>query len=55
MDLLHRMTEAMKKGHAPEEFESVKVQHAIHQELAHARARHGSRKAAKRPRRAKRK
>jgi len=39
LDLLRRMGEAVEKGHAPEEFHSPKVRHAIEQALAHTKAR----------------
>jgi hypothetical protein len=41
MELLHRMADAVEKGHAPEEFHSEKVRHAIHQALAHTKAKRG--------------
>src|SRR5690242_10421 len=38
LDLLHRMSDAAEKGHAPKEFRSKKVRHAIAEALAETRA-----------------
>jgi hypothetical protein len=45
MELLGRMTLAMEKGHAPEEFQSKKVRGAIDDALAKAKAHHAAHKA----------
>jgi hypothetical protein len=37
LDLLHRMDAAAQKGHAPKEFRSRKVRHAIAQAIAHTK------------------
>jgi len=49
MELLHRMAEAVEKGHAPEESQSEKVRHAIRQVIAHAKAGHGKAASARKP------
>ena len=41
MELLGRMSIAMQKGHAPEEFQSKKVRAAIDEALSHAKAHAG--------------
>ncbi|MFL5050798.1 MAG: hypothetical protein ACJ8D4_11855 [Xanthobacteraceae bacterium] len=39
LDLLRRMSEAVEKGHAPKEFRSNKVRHALDRALAETKAR----------------
>jgi hypothetical protein len=48
MELLGRMSVAMQKGHAPEEFQSKKVRTAIDNTLSHAKAHVGVPKAPQR-------
>jgi len=48
LDLLRRMADAVDKGHAPSEFRSPKVRHAIMQALAHTKERHAAARRAKR-------